>query len=118
VKKEKKSRELKQGSGKVVFIGAGPGDPDLLTIKGKETIGQAGLIVYAGSLINPEILSYANKTAQLVDSAPLTLDEITSLMIKKKKKGGYIVRIQSGDPSMYGAIAEEQEELLCLRMNL
>jgi precorrin-4 C11-methyltransferase len=96
-------------AGIVYFIGAGPGDPGLLTLKGKEIIERADVIVYAGSLVNRQILSFARKDARIIDSAPLTLQEITGEMVTAAKKGMTVARVHSGDPSVYGAIAEQME---------
>jgi len=93
--------------GKVVFIGAGPGDPELITVKAKNYIEDADVILYAGSLINPEILKWARKDAEIVNTAELTLEEITDLMIKKAKEGKLVARLKSGDFSIYGALMEE-----------
>ena len=98
-------------TGTVYFIGAGPGDPGLLTLKGKEILERAGLIVYAGSLVNREILSFAGKDARVIDSAPLALGEITGEMISAAKNGMTVARVHSGDPSVYGAIAEQMKML-------
>ncbi len=105
-------------TGKVYFIGAGPGDPELLTIKAKEIIARADVIVYAGSLVNKKILSYALKGARLVNSASRNLQEIASEIITAARQDLTVARIHSGDPSMYGAIAEqitilEKENIPC-----
>lgn len=97
--------------GRVYFIGAGPGDPELLTLKGKKIIERADVIIYAGSLVNKKILSFGKKAAQIIDSASLSLNEITGAMIKGAKKGRTVARIHSGDPSIYGAIAEQMRAL-------
>jgi len=93
--------------GKVVFVGAGPGDPELITVKAKNYIEEADVILYAGSLINPEILKWARKDAEIINTAELTLEEITQIMIKKAKEGKLVVRLKSGDFSIYGALMEE-----------
>lgn len=95
----------------VYFIGAGPGDPELLTLKGKKIIERADVIIYAGSLVNRQILSFAGKGARLIDSAPLTLEEITDEIVSASQKGLTIARVHSGDPSLYGAVAEQMELL-------
>lgn len=97
----------KFASGKVYFIGAGPGDPELITVKGKNIIAQADLIIYAGSLVNPQVLSAAHKHARILDSASMTLEEITREMICAARQGLVVARLHSGDPSIYGAIAEQ-----------
>lgn len=96
---------------KVYFIGAGPGDPELITLKGKRIIGEADVIVYAGSLINPDILHYRKKNSLIYDSAVLSLDQFMGIMIESVKKGSMVARIHSGDPSIFGAIQEQIEIL-------
>ena len=91
----------------VYFIGAGPGDPELLTIKGKRIIEQADVIIYADSLIDPRVCSFARKEAEIYKSASLTLDEITELILGAVKQGKIVARLQSGDPSIYGALQEQ-----------
>lgn len=93
--------------GKVVFIGAGPGDPELLTIKGKNALEESEIIIYAGSLVNKEILSYARKNTEIYNSASMNLDEILSIMEKETSKGKIVARVHTGDPSIYGAIGEQ-----------
>ena len=95
----------------VYFIGAGPGDPQLLTIKGKEIIERADVIIYADSLINPEICACAKEGAEIHRSSPLTLEEITRIIINAVERGKVVARLQSGDPSIYGAIQEQMAVL-------
>lgn len=97
--------------GKVVFIGAGPGDPELLTIKGQKAIKNADIIIYAGSLVNKEILNYAKENAEIYNSASMDLNQILELMNKGTAKGKMIARVHTGDPSIYGAIGEQIEFL-------
>ncbi|AEH60061.1 precorrin-4 C11-methyltransferase [Methanosalsum zhilinae DSM 4017] len=94
---------------KVYFVGAGPGDPKLITVRGKELLENADLVVYAGSLINPIVLDYSD--GKKVDSYGLTLDEITEMMAESVNEGKMVVRLHSGDPSLYGSIVEQMEEL-------
>lgn len=96
---------------KVYFIGAGPGDPELLTIKGKKIIEKADIIIYAGSLVNKDILNYAKKNVEIFNSASMTLEEIIELIVNRSKKDLLIARIHTGDPTIYGAIAEQIAEL-------
>ena len=96
---------------KVYFIGAGPGDPELLTLKGKKIIERAEVIIYAGSLVNREILQFARETAEIHDSAALTREEIVALMEKAVAAGKTVARLHSGDPALYGAIGEQMELL-------
>lgn len=93
-------------AGVVHFVGAGPGDLELITIRGMRLLEQADVIVYAGSLINPELLEF-NPGAELIDSAPLCLDDIIKLMVNRITSGHRLVRLHSGDPAFYGAIKEQ-----------
>ena len=97
--------------GKVVFIGAGPGDPELITIKGKKWLEQADVIIYAGSLLNPEILKYGKAGAELHDSAAMHRDEVFRVMVESVKEGKLVARVHDGDPSFYGAIQEQMDFL-------
>lgn len=92
---------------KVFFVGAGPGDPELMTLKGLSLLKQADVIVYTGSLINPSILSSAKPSARKYDSAIMHLDEIVELIAKSVKQGERVVRLCAGDPSIYGATQEQ-----------
>lgn len=91
----------------VYFIGAGPGDVELLTIKARRIIQEADVVIYADSLVNPDVCSFAPKDARIYKSAGLTLQETTVLIADAVKKGKTVARLQSGDPSIYGAIAEQ-----------
>ncbi len=93
--------------GKVIFIGAGPGDPELLTIKGQKAIQIADIIIYAGSLVNRRILDYARENAEIHNSASMNLGEILEIMDEETQKGKTIARVHTGDPSIYGAIGEQ-----------
>src|SRR4030043_2455435 len=92
---------------RVYFIGAGPGDPELLTLKGKRVIRKADVIIYAGSLINPHIVSLKKKEAAAYNSAFMSLQEIVSLIVREVRRDKTVARIHSGDPSIYGAIREQ-----------
>lgn len=96
-------------SGKVYFIGAGPGDPELITVKGRRILETAGVIIYAGSLVNPEV--FAGTGAEVHDSSGMTLDEITHLVQSSYEKGKTVVRLHTGDTSFYSAISEQIERL-------
>ena len=96
---------------KVVFIGAGPGDPELITIKGKKWLEQADVSIYAGSLLNPEILKYGKAGAELHDSAAMHRDEVFRVMVEAVKEGRLVARVHDGDPSFYGAIQEQMDFL-------
>ena len=91
---------------KVVFIGAGPGDPELITLKGKKWLEQADVVIYAGSLLNPEYLKYCKKNVELHDSAKMGLPEMLKVISESIKEGKLVARLHDGDPSFYGAIQE------------
>ena len=95
----------------VSFIGAGPGDPELLTIKGKKIIDSADVIIYAGSLVNPELLDYKKESAVVYDSAKMTLEEVVEKIQEAESTGKMTVRLHTGDPCVYGAIREQMDEL-------
>lgn len=97
--------------GKVVFIGGGPGDPELLTLKAYKTIRKADVIIYAGSLVNPDVLAEAKPESQIYNSAHLNLDQIMKIMEEAARKGKLVARIHTGDPSIYGAIGEQMQLL-------
>lgn len=101
----------KPDSGQVLFVGAGPGDPDLITLKGKKALEEAQRVIYAGSLVNPEILQHCQPGIALYDSAGLTLEETVELMVEGVKKAEKVVRLHTGDPSVYGAIQEQMHLL-------
>ena len=94
---------------KITFVGAGPGDPDLITVKGARLLAEADLVVYAGSLVNPALIE--NLKAKVVDSNKINLEEINGIMIDALKRGEKVVRLHSGDPSIYGAILEQMRPL-------
>ncbi len=96
----------------IVFVGAGPGDPDLITVAGHKALQEAEVVVYAGSLVNPEIMNRCRPEAKLVDSAPLHLEQIMQQMLEPWRQGRKVVRLHTGDPSIYGAI---YEQILILR---
>lgn len=95
----------------VYFVGAGPGDPDLITVKGKKIIGEADIIIYAGSLVNKEIIAHHKKEAEVHNSASLNLEEVIEIMKKGVDKGKMVARVHTGDPSIYGAIREQMDIL-------
>ncbi|MDP2753311.1 MAG: precorrin-4 C(11)-methyltransferase [Nitrospirota bacterium] len=94
---------------KVYFIGAGPGDPELITIKGKRLLDNADVVIYAGSLVNPELLKGIK--AEIFDSSKLTLDEMAEIIKSSINKGKMVVRLHTGDTSFYSAISEQIERL-------
>ena len=94
----------------VHIVGAGCGAADLITLRGKRLIEEADVIVYAGSLVNPELLRYAKPGCELHDSAKMTLEETTAVIRAAEEAGRTTVRLHSGDPSLYGAIEEQIRE--------
>lgn len=97
--------------GKVWFVGAGPGDPELITLKGEELLNHADVVIYAGSLVNKELLDYCPEESEIYDSSKMTLGEIIDVMEKSVNEGKNVVRLHTGDPSLYGAIFEQMKEL-------
>lgn len=95
----------------VYFIGAGPGDPDLLTIKGQKLLGQADVVIYADSLVPPEMLRDLKPSAEVVATSSLTLEEILPLMIDRVRSDKLVVRLHSGDLTLYSAITEQLQGL-------
>lgn len=95
----------------VYFVGAGCGAADLITVRGMRLLKKADLIIYAGSLVNPELLEYAGENCQLLDSSRLTLDEVIGAIATMDSDEKTIVRLHSGEPSLYGAVREQMDEL-------
>ena len=93
------------------FIGAGPGAPDLITVRGLRLIQAADLVLYAGSLVPEAVVAEAKPGAKVADSAPMDLDAIIEMMAAAVADGGIVARVHSGDPSIYGAIAEQMRRL-------
>ena len=95
----------------IKFVGAGSGAPDLITIRGKNLLEKADVIIYAGSLVNPQLLEYAKKDCQIYNSALMTLEEVLEVMFKAEEEGKMTVRLHTGDPCLYGAIREQMDVL-------
>ena len=95
----------------VHFIGAGPGAEDLITVRGAKLLGEADVIIYAGSLVNPALLNYKKESCAVYDSASMTLEQVIEVMKDTEARGGMTVRLHTGDPSLYGAIREQMDEL-------
>ncbi|MFQ8690650.1 MAG: precorrin-4 C(11)-methyltransferase [Blautia sp.] len=95
----------------VHFVGAGPGAPDLITLRGKTYLEQADVIIYAGSLVNPQLLEYAKEGCQIYDSAKMTLEEVLEVMREAEDTEKMTVRLHTGDPCIYGAIREQMDQL-------
>ena len=98
-------------NGKVYIVGGGPGDPELLTLKAKRIIESADVIIFADSLVPPEVVGFAKEGAKVVGSKEMNLDEIMDLELGAVREGKTVARVQSGDPSIYGAILEQMRVL-------
>ncbi|MCW6062719.1 precorrin-4 C(11)-methyltransferase [Clostridium sporogenes] len=96
---------------KVYFIGAGPGDPDLITVKGRDILTKTDVVIYAGSLVSKEHLDYCKEGVEVYNSASMTLKEVIKVIEKAHNENKSIVRLHTGDPSIYGAIKEQMDEL-------
>lgn len=103
--------DLPKMAGKVLFVGAGPGDPELITVKGLKALQRAELVVFAGSLVNPALLEECPAGCEIHDSAPLNLDQVLALLIAGCRARKRVVRLHTGDPCLYGAIQEQMEAL-------
>ncbi len=95
----------------VHIVGAGPGAPDLITVRGKELLEKADVIIYAGSLVNPALLDYKKPDCAVYDSAKMTLEEVIEVVVQAESGGKMTVRLHTGDPCIYGAIREQMDEL-------
>ena len=95
----------------VNFVGAGPGAPDLITVRGQKLLSEADVIIYAGSLVNPQLLSYAKEGCRIYNSATMTLEEVLEVMYAAEAEGQMTVRLHTGDPCLYGAIREQMDAL-------
>ena len=95
----------------VHFVGAGPGSPDLITVRGKQYLEEADVIIYAGSLVNPQLLEYSKDVCTIHNSAKMTLEEVISVMERAEAEGKMTVRLHTGDPCIYGAIREQMDIL-------
>lgn len=95
----------------VYFVGAGTGAADLITVRGMRLLAQADVIIYAGSLVNPELLIYAKAGCEIHNSAKMTLEEVLEVICQAEKERKMTVRLHTGDPSIYGAVREQMDEL-------
>lgn len=95
----------------IYFVGAGSGAPDLITVRGAKLLGQADVIVYAGSLVNPALLEYKKEGCAVYNSATMTLEEVMEVMIPAARAGKLVVRLHTGDPCVYGAHREQMDVL-------
>ncbi|MBD2102196.1 precorrin-4 C(11)-methyltransferase [Leptolyngbya sp. FACHB-261] len=98
-------------SGMVYIVGAGPGDPELITVRGQRLLAEAEVILYADSLVPRQMLSVARADAEIIQTANKTLEEILPLMVARVQAGKSVVRLHSGDPSLYGAVHEQMQAL-------
>lgn len=95
----------------VYFVGAGTGAPDLITVRGRRYLEQADVIIYAGSLVNPELLEYAKSGCEIYNSATMTLEEVVAVMEAAEREDKMTVRLHTGEPSLYGAVREQMDRL-------
>ena len=93
------------------FVGAGPGAPDLITVRGQRLLQEADQVIYAGSLVNPELLKLTKEGCRIYNSAVMTLEEVLFQMQEGEEKGWMTVRLHTGDPSLYGAVREQMDRL-------
>ena len=93
------------------FVGAGPGAEDLITVRGQRLLMEADLVIYAGSLVNPELLKCCKESCEIRNSAFMTLEQVIDAMVQAEEDGKKIVRLHTGDPSLYGAIREQMDLL-------
>ena len=93
------------------FVGAGSGGADLITVRGARLLGEADCIIYAGSLVNPALLDYKKADCTVYDSAGMTMEDVIAVMTENERAGKTTVRLHTGDPSLYGAIREQMDEL-------
>ena len=91
----------------VHFVGAGPGAADLITLRGKALLEKADVVIYAGSLVNPQLLEYCKEDCEIYNSARMTLEEVIEVIVQAEAKKADIVRLHTGEPSIYGAIREQ-----------
>ncbi len=95
----------------VYFVGAGPGDPELITRKGYRLVSEADVVIYAGSLVNPAMLETCKAECEIHNSATMNLDEVLDVMKRARQEGKVTVRLHTGDPAIYGAIQEQMDAL-------
>ncbi len=95
----------------IYFIGAGPGDAELITVKGRDTLAKADVVIYAGSLVSKEHMNYCKAGCEIHNSASMTLEQVIEVMNKAEKENKMVVRLHTGDPAIYGAIKEQMDEL-------
>ncbi|GKX31282.1 precorrin-4 C(11)-methyltransferase [Vallitalea longa] len=97
----------------ILFVGAGPGDVELITVKGMKALNEADCVIYAGSLVNPKLIdTYCKEDVIIYNSAKMDLDEVIEVMVSMEKDNKKVVRLHTGDPSIYGAIREQMDRLI------
>gem|GEM_PF-146269 len=109
-------RDIPEGAGKVVFVGAGPGAPDLVSVRGARVIETADIIIWASSLVHPDMVARHKEGAELIDSASIPLEDLEPLYTRARDEGLMVARVHTGDPSIYGATAEQRD--LCRRIGI
>ena len=95
----------------IYFVGAGSGAADLITVRGARLLGEADVVIYAGSLVNPALLETCRADCEIYDSASMTLEQVLAVMDRAESEGKTTVRLHTGDPSIYGAIREQMDAL-------
>ena len=105
-----------EGQGRVVFVGAGPGAPDLVSVRGARVIETADIIIWASSLVHPDMVARHKPDAELIDSAAIPLEDLEPLYTRARDEGLLVARVHTGDPSIYGATAEQRD--LCRRIGI
>ncbi|MGD8388323.1 MAG: cobalt-precorrin-4/precorrin-4 C(11)-methyltransferase, partial [Desulfobacteraceae bacterium] len=98
---------IRKNAVQVSFVGAGPGDPELITVRGRRAIEEADLVLYAGSLVPRAVVACARPEARVEDSSSMTLEETHALMKETVRAGGIVARVHTGDPALYGAVREQ-----------
>lgn len=93
------------------FVGAGPGAADLITVRGQRLLSEADVVIYAGSLVNPQLLTYLKEGCRVYNSAYMTLEDVMEVMEQAEKEGLMTVRLHTGDPCLYGAVREQMDLL-------
>jgi len=93
------------------IVGAGPGDPELITVKGARYLSEADVVIYAGSLVNPALLEMCKEGVEIHNSAHMTLDDVVEVIVRAESEGKMTVRLHTGDPAIYGAIQEQMDGL-------
>ena len=93
----------------IYFVGAGCGAADLITVRGMKLLEKADVVIYAGSLVNPELLSYTKEACEIYNSATMTLEEVIEVMRKAESESKMVVRLHTGEPSLYGAVREQMD---------